>query len=175
MLYPGVLKMKNKNNMIDKENFPSEQDPTPGQEDENVSPENGMDLESQEQINNENIIQGIEDENRAPGTGNITTNETMGISTPLSGVTPGRAGEAKAIIDAEIEEHSDNHPTSKNLLGDNPPGAEDLAFNSDHPGDLNSDQVKYNAENIRENFRENIDKTSSEINLDRKLKEDENG
>lgn len=161
--------------MIDNENFPSEQDPISGQEDENVNPENGRDLESQEQINNENIIQEIEDENSEPGSGNITTNDTMGISSPVSGVTPGRAGEAKAINDAEIERHSDDHPTNKNLLGDNPPGAEDVAFNSGHPGDLSSDQVKYNAENIRENFRENIDKTSSEIKLDRKLKEGDNG
>ena len=161
--------------MIDRENFPEEQDPIPGQEDENTNPENGLDLETQEQINNENLVRRIEQENEDPDAegSSITSDESMGIPAPSNSAPPGRAGEAAALRNAEIEANSDDRPTNKNLLGDNPPGREDIAFNSDHPGDITSDQVKYNAENIREAFRENIDKTSAEINLDKKLKDEE--
>lgn len=150
--------------------FPEEQDPIPGQEDENTSQDNPVDLENQEQINSENLVQQIEEENDDPDSENITSNETMGIPPVSSEITPGRTGETLAIKEAEIEANDDDRPDNKNLLGDNPPGAEDAAFNSGHPGDISSADVKYNAENIRENFRENIDKTASEINLDKKLK-----
>jgi hypothetical protein len=155
--------------MIDEEKFPARQDPIPGLEDSN-STGDVPNLDVQEQINNEDQIQRIEQDADADEL--ITTNATMGVDAgPGDAIAGGRVGEAAAIQNAEIEANEDDRPATKNILGDNPPGSEDIAFNSGQD-DLSSDQVKYNAENIIENFRENIDKTAAEINLDKNLKRD---
>ncbi|WP_423146940.1 hypothetical protein [Rubrolithibacter danxiaensis] len=94
--------------------------------------------------------------------GSITTTENMGDS--ILGRTQGTSAEGEGMP------VPDNGPANKNQLGDNPPGSEERAFEAGSHGDMNSDQVKYQDSNIIENFRENIDKTKSEIELDKDLK-----
>ena len=99
--------------------------------------------------------------------GSITDEENMGMST--TGTTPGTPPPVKARTNEPVTK---DPSSTKNQLGDNPPGSETIAFEAGKFGDMNKDQVKYPSENIAENFKENIDKTQAEIELSKKLKED---
>ena len=65
---------------------------------------------------------------------------------------------------------TEERPVTKNLLGDNPPGSEQAAFDAGYNGDMSRDIATYQDTDIIENFRENLDKTEKEIELDKKLK-----
>lgn len=144
--------------MIDRENFPEEQDATENEEN-SYTDADSAELESQNGSNNDAII---DSEDTDPE--RITSDTNMGDST-IGYLT-------QETFDTDID--PDDKPSTKNLLGDNPPGSETIAFNSGNPGDLSADQAKYQAENIVENFRENIDKAEAEIALDKKLKDEQN-
>lgn len=73
--------------------------------------------------------------------------------------------------DTESYSAENEKPLTKNLLGDNPPGAEDAAFGAGIIGDASAQQFTYNSENIVEGFRESIDKTEEALALDKKLKD----
>ncbi|KAA8477145.1 hypothetical protein BDE36_2981 [Arcticibacter tournemirensis] len=158
--------------MIEKENFPMEDNELPGQDDQNLNDVNSMSIEEQEQRNDEDLVQRLEEENDPLNDDYDDKEEVIDEPSPgeeeLNDYTerelPGGEGYAPA---------GDDRPVSKNLLGDNPPGSEQKAFDSGNTGDMTKDQAKYPADNLRENFRENLDKASAEINLDKKLKEDQ--
>jgi|GEM_PF-1197031 len=114
----------------------------PDQNPENQTPKS---LDEQEQINSKDLSQQIETEN----------------------------ADDEAFQDFETDNYSigNDKPLTKNLLGDNPPGSEEAAFNAGIIGDASAEQFKYDSENLVEGFRENIDKTEEEIALDKKLKD----
>lgn len=132
--------------------------------------ENTLSLEEQEQINSANLAQRIEDEN-APGDEYSDDNETID--------QPSQAEESLSdFLERSIPESGndltveDDKPLTRNLLGDNPPGSEKVAFESGYLGDASAEQFKYDEDNLVEGFRENLDKTEQQINLDKKLKDD---
>ena len=125
-------------------------------------------LDEQEQLNSENLAQRIEEENEPGNEFNEETPDQM---------TPGE--EAMSGFFERTNEFPDNlsvndeKPLTRNLLGDNPPGSESAAFESGKVGDASAEQFKYDEENLIEGFRENLDKTEQQINLDKKLKDDD--
>lgn len=154
--------------MIDRENFLDDDENIPGQNDQELNDIEPGSLEEQERMNSENLVQRLNEDDRDYsdyGDANETTDEVSAGEEDLSGLTerelPG--SEAGRPIDSD-------KPINKNLLGDNPPGSEQAAFEAGNVGDMGADQVKYQAENIVENFRENLDKTQEEIELDKRLK-----
>lgn len=149
-----------------------EDDEIPGQGDQSLNDVNSMSLEEQEQRNDENLVQRIEEENNPSGDDYDDADEV--IDEPSQGEEDLNDYTERELPAGEGSASSeDDRPVSKNLLGDNPPGSEQKAFDSGNRGDMTKDQAKYPADNIQENFRENLDKASSEINLDKKLKEDQ--
>lgn len=158
--------------MIEKENFPMEDDEVRGQEDQDLNDVNPEDIETQEQLNDANLVQRIEEEDVPSddyGDANETIDEPSRGEEDLDNFTErDLPGEVPAGMD------EDDRPLSKNLLGDNPPGSEQKAFDDGVRGDMSSEQAKYIDKDIKENFRENLDKTSSEIELDKKLKKEGN-
>ncbi|PWG82064.1 hypothetical protein [Pararcticibacter amylolyticus] len=155
--------------MIEKENFPMEDDNLQGQDDEssnNVSP---LDLEEQEQRNDDELVQRLEEEDTVSGDyGDIyeATGEPSKGEEDLENFTertlPGTPGDPGPV--------GTNSPLTKNLLGDNPPGSEQAAFEAGNAGDMTSNEAKYRDSEIEQNFRENIEKAKEEIALDKKLK-----
>ncbi|WP_207534264.1 hypothetical protein [Desertivirga arenae] len=130
-------------------------------------PEQSTSLDEQEQLNSMDLVTRIEDENRPDFDDqdevlNTVPGNDEGVSNFLEKTIPDN--NTDPLNDAEA-------PVTKNLLGDNPPGSEQIAFDAGTNGDMGKDQVQYNSENIKENFRENLDKTSSEIDLDKRLKD----
>lgn len=130
-------------------------------------PEQPTSLDEQEQLNSNDLVTRIEDENRPDFDdqdeilNNVPAKEE-GVSNFLE----------KSIPDSNPDPLDDGDaPVTKNLLGDNPPGSEQIAFEAGTKGDMGKDQVQYIADNIKENFRENLDKTSAEIDLDKRLKD----
>ena len=127
-------------------------------------------LETQEQINSANLSQRIEEENQADtdySDANEITDEVSQGEEDLSGflerTLPGQNG--TGVTDRD-------RPSTRNLLGDNPPGAEQAAFDAGTNGDASTEQFKYESENLVEGFRENLDKTEQQVNLDKRLKND---
>jgi len=153
--------------MIDEENAPRENAARNNQEADDLNFES---LEEQEQRNSDDLVQRIEEENQAEvdygDVNGIIDQASRGeedLSSFLDRTLPG-SGTRRPADD-------DSTPT-KNLLGDNPPGSEQAAFDAGNKGDMTSGQAMYNAEDIAENFRDNIDKTQSEIDLDNRLRDE---
>jgi hypothetical protein len=155
--------------MIERDNYPQEEEPIPGQSDQELNDVNASSLEEQEQINTSNLTQRVEEENQ-PSDDYGDANETLDqasqgeedLSSFLDRSLPG-AEESRAI--------GSDKPVTKNLLGDNPPGSEQAAFDAGNVGDMTADQAKY-LENTVEGLRENIEKTQSQLDLDKRLRED---
>ena len=126
-------------------------------------------IEEQEQLNASNLSQRIEEEN-TPHADYSDNNEI--IEQPSQGEE-----DLSGFLERSIPDPENNHPIgsdrplTKNLLGDNPPGAEQAAFDAGLSGDASAAQFQYNAENLVEGFRENLDKTENQIELDKKLRE----
>ena len=127
-------------------------------------------LETQEQINSANLSQRIEEENQLntdySDINEITDEASQGeedLSGFLERTLPGQQSTSRT---------GKEHPFARNLLGDNPPGSEQAAFEAGNYGDASAEQFKYESENLVEGFRENIDKTEQQVNLDKKLKND---
>lgn len=98
-----------------------------------------------------------------------------------SGATESKEGAEEIDSEAVESDQSENvaevpsdfdRPLTRNLLGDNPPGAELAAFEAGNTGDAGSDLFKYNTDNFIEGFRENLDKTESQLEIDKKLREE---
>ncbi|WP_256012446.1 hypothetical protein [Desertivirga xinjiangensis] len=128
--------------MIDRENFSDDDENIPGQNDQELNDIEPKSLEDQERTNSENLVQRLNEDDSGDSDSGSEAGRPIGSDKPIN----------------------------KNLLGDNPPGSEQAAFEAGNVGDMGADQVKYQAENIVENFRENLDKTQNEIELDKKLK-----
>lgn len=129
-------------------------------------------IEQQEQVNASNLIQRIEEENIPQDDyedNNELIDEPSQAEEDLSGFFERNVAEQENITPV-----NQDRPLTKNLLGDNPPGAEQAAFDAGLSGDAGAEHFKYNAENLVEGFRENLDKTESQINLDKKLREQSN-
>ncbi len=157
--------------MIEKENFPREEDEIPGQDDQSLNDQNLADLEEQEQRNDELLVQRIEEANSAPddyGDIDETIDEPSQGEEDLDGFT-----ETDISGDAGNNPIGSDRPVTENQLGDNPPGSEQKAFDSGNAGDMSREQAMYPDKDIVENFRENLDKTSAEIRLDKDLREKE--
>ncbi|HEY0054215.1 MAG TPA: hypothetical protein VGB63_02565 [Pedobacter sp.] len=132
-------------------------------------PQHQLDLSEQEQMNSNNLVERVEEEaiSENPDIDEITTQPSSGeedLSSFLERSTD--ADQSQPI--------GNDKPLTKNLLGDNPPGAEQAAFDAGNTGDASSAIFQYDAENLIEGFRENLDKTEQQINLDKKLKENSN-
>ena len=142
--------------MIEKENLPLGDDNLQGQDDESLNNVSPLDLEEQEQRIDAELVRRLEEED-------ITSDDYGDIDEdtgePSSPGMPGEPGREEA-----------DRPLTKNLLGDNPPGSEQAAFEAGNTGDMSSNEAKYQDNEIEENFRENIDKAKEEIALDKKLK-----
>jgi hypothetical protein len=124
-------------------------------------------LEEQEQLNSANLVQRMEAENEsADSDKSQTIDQPSEGEEDLTGFLEKRASEPNMNVPAENDK-----PTTRNLLGDNPPGAEKIVFESGNPGDASAEHFKYDEDSI-EGFRENLDKTEQQINIDKKLKED---
>lgn len=149
--------------MIDNEDYLEDEDFGTDQPDQPVS------LDEQEQLNSNDLVTRIEDEN-SPDFDD--TDEVLND-------VPGKEEGVSDFLERNVPNENpnpqaeDEAPMTKNLLGDNPPGSEQAAFEAGTGGDMGKDQVKYNAENIKENFRENLDKTNSELDLDKRLKDNQ--
>lgn len=157
--------------MTEKENFPQGQEEAPGQDDQSLNNQTPMNLEEQEQRNSNNLIQRIEEEDTASddyGDLDETTDEPSRGEEDLSHFT-----ERTLPADENRPPIGSDRPVSKNQLGDNPPGSEQKAFESENAGDMNEEQAKYQDKNIVENFRGNLDKTAAEIKSDKDLKQEE--
>lgn len=153
--------------MIENENYPQGGEPTGGQSDQNLNDTNPQSLEEQEQINSDNLAQRVEEENTESSdygdSNDIIDHASQGeedMSGFLNRTVPG-AEESRPI--------GSDKPVTKNLLGDNPPGSEQIAFDSGNVGDMSADQVKYDTD-TEENFRENLDKTQNQVELDKRLR-----
>ncbi len=156
--------------MIEEENFPLQEDEIPEQDDQSLSDQNLADLEEQEQRNDELLVQRIEEENDNTADDYGDIDET--IDEPSQGEEDlVEFTERELPDDVNYDPVGSDRPVTKNQLGDNPPGSEQKAFDSGNAGDMSSDQVKYPDKDSIENFRENLDKTSAEIKLDKDLKE----
>ena len=154
--------------MIDTENSPLGEEPIPQQSAEEMNDVNPLSLDEQEQLNSSNLAQRIEEENQPNsdyGDANETIDQASQGEEDLSGflerTLPG-SEESRPI--------GSDKPVTKNLLGDNPPGSEQAAFDAGNVGDMTADQAKY-LDNTVEGFRENLDKTQSQVELDKKLRE----
>ncbi|MEJ6982364.1 hypothetical protein WG906_18005 [Pedobacter sp. P351] len=130
--------------------------------------EDSKSLEEQEQLNSENLSQRIEEENEP---GNELNEETPEQMTPGEEAMSSFFERTNEIPDDNLFP-DDDRPLTRNLLGDNPPGSESASFESGNVGDASAAQFKYDEENLIEGFRENLDKTEQQINLDKKLKDD---
>lgn len=142
-------------------------DPDPNNQ---SSSEDTPSLEEQEQLNSADLSQRIEAENMPANTysdENQTIDQTSEREEDLTGFLERTIPEPNANISAENEK-----PVTRNLLGDNPPGAEKAVFESGNSGDASSKDFKYNEDNLVEGFRENLDKTEKQLNIDKKLRED---
>ncbi|MGV3509633.1 MAG: hypothetical protein ACO1N7_10120 [Sphingobacteriaceae bacterium] len=127
-------------------------------------------LETQEQINSANLSQRIEEKNQSStdySDANEITDKASQGEEDLSGFLE-RTLPGQDSADARGKEQ----PSTRNLLGDNPPGSEQAAFEAGTYGDASAEQFKYESENLVEGFRENLDKTEQQVNLDKKLKKD---
>ena len=150
--------------MIDKEDYLEDEDY--GADEQQKEP---VSLEEQEQLNSNDLVRRIEDENSPD------FDETDEVLNDV----PGREEGVSEFLERSIPDSNPNplneeeNPVTKNLLGDNPPGSEQAAFEAGTAGDMGKDQGQYNAENLKENFRENLDKTSSELDLDKRLKKNQ--
>jgi hypothetical protein len=118
---------------------------------------------------NEELIDRIKKDNEELNatSGSVTDKENMGMS--ASSAVPGTPPPIRIKTNEQVKKEPSS---TKNQLGDNPPGSEEAAFETGNFGDMNNEVVKYQAEDIAENFRENIEKTQAEIELSKKLKED---
>lgn len=127
-------------------------------------------LETQEQINSANLSQRIEEENQ-PGTDYSDANE---ITDKASQGEEDLSGFLERTLPGQDSSSGSGkeQPSTRNLLGDNPPGSEQAAFEAGTYGDASAEQFKYESENLIEGFRENIDKTDQQVNLDKRLKND---
>ena len=130
---------------------------------------NPQSLEQQEQENSANLTERVEEEhevNATYGDSNEMTNEPSQGEEDLSGFLERTLPEEGNSFDPERDK-----PVTKNLLGDNPPGSEQAAFDNGNFGDATADQFTYDSGNLRDALQENVDKTEQQINLDKKLKE----
>ena len=155
--------------MIERDNFPQEEGEVPGQEDQSLNDINPQSLEEQEQLNSDNLVQRIEEEDTPSddyGDADETTDEASRGEEDLSNFT----GRELPLAEGS-EPIGSEKPVSRNQLGDNPPGSEQKAFEAGNSEDMNSDISRYQDKDIKENFRENLDKSADQINLDKKLKE----
>jgi hypothetical protein len=130
------------------------------------SPQNHANLEEQEQTNSDNLVQRVEEE----GSSEIAELDDITEQTSTGEEDLSSLFERSTDSDDMLPIGNDK-PLTKNLLGDNPPGAEQAAFDAGNTGDASSAIFQYDAENLVEGFRENLDKTEQQINLDKKLKE----
>ncbi|WP_374164223.1 hypothetical protein [Arcticibacter sp. MXS-1] len=156
--------------MIEKENFPMEDDEIQGQDDQSMNDTNPLSLEEQEQLNDANLVERIEEENEDSG-------DYDDIDASTTEPSEGEE-DLQTLTSAPVEGRDEvgggsGAPVTRNQLGDNPPGSEQAAFDAGNAGDMSSDQAKYQDQNIAENFRENLDKASREIDLDKRLKDNE--
>lgn len=125
-------------------------------------------LEEQEQLNSADLTQRMEAENES----SADSDESQTIDQPAVGEEDLTGFFEKRISESDMNVSSENDkPVTRNLLGDNPPGAEKSVFESGNPGDASAENFKYD-ENSLEGFRENLDKTEQQINIDKKLKGD---
>ncbi|WP_207428851.1 hypothetical protein [Pedobacter sp. SYSU D00535] len=153
--------------MIDRDDY--REGEVPGQEDENLNDLNPRDLDQQEQLNSNNLSQRIEEENQTNsdyGDVNEAIDKQSQGEEDLAGFTERELPPVEGAAPIGSDK-----PVTKNLLGDNPPGSEQAAFDAGMEGDMSSAQAKYNDENIVENFRENLDRTESQLDLDKRLRE----
>jgi hypothetical protein len=133
---------------------------------EDEAPQDQLDLNEQEQINSNNLAQRVEEE------GATETSDLDEITEqPSTGEEDLSSLFERSTDPDETLPIGNDKPLTKNLLGDNPPGAEQAAFDAGNTGDASSAIFQYDAENLIEGFRENLDKTEQQINLDKKLKE----
>lgn len=155
--------------MIEKENFPMEDDEVPGQDDQSLNNVNPLSLEEQEQLNDENLVQRIEEED-VPSEDYGDINERT--DEPSRGEEDLESFTERELPQSESEQEIGNdRPVTKNLLGDNPPGSEQKSFESSDNGDMSRDQATYPDKDLKENFRENMDKAQAEADFSKKIKD----
>jgi hypothetical protein len=145
-----------------------EREEIPGQEDENLNNVNPLSLEEQEQVNSTNLSQRINEEDAASndyGDADELTSQASQGEEDLENFTTRELPGSEAAVDA------DDRPVTRNQLGDNPPGAERQAFENGQLGDTDKESATFISDNIVENFRENLDRTKENIELDKRLKE----
>jgi hypothetical protein len=151
-------------NTLPEDNWDDANEPPQSDQSNNV-----QGLEEQEQQNSQNLAQRIEEENQpdaAYADPNELTEQPSRGEEDLSGFL------GRTMDDARSEQPiGSDKPLTKNLLGDNPPGSEQAVFDAGNPGDASAEQFKYNSENLVEGFRENLDKTQQQVNLDKRLKD----
>src|SRR5690606_10324116 len=151
--------------MTNNKNNPDPEKPINENNDPNI--QNTPGLEEQEQQNTQNLQQRIEEENQPdPNYGDV--NET--IDEPSQGEEDLSGFTERTLSEAESPLPENDAPITDTALGDTPSASETAAFEAGPKGDLNADDAKCIADNIRENFRENIDKTKENIELDKQLK-----
>lgn len=133
---------------------------------------NQKSLEEQEQLNSDNLAQRVEEENAPQGEYSDideTIDQPSQAEEDLSGFLE------RNMPDSEnMRPIGNDRPLTKNLLGDNPPGSEQAAFEAGNVGDASADQFTYDAGSLGEALKENLEKTEQQINLDKRLKDDFN-
>lgn len=154
--------------MIDRENYPEGENQISGQSDQELNGNNPQTIEEQEQINSENLVQRVEEDREADsnyGDVNEITDETSQGEEDLSGFL-----ERTLPGSESTEPIGSDQPVTKNLLGDNPPGSEQAAFDAGNTGDMNADIAKYDTDAVANNLRESADKAQQQIDLDNRLR-----
>lgn len=124
------------------------------------------DIETQEQLNSETLNRRVEEENTPSadyGDADELINETSKGEEDLSGFLN------RTLPDSDSSSVGADAPVTKNLEGDNLPGAEQASFEADEQNTLPFE--KYDT-NLIEGLRENIEKTREQLDLDNRLKGD---